>query len=143
MSAADAGTDRSVVVGWTPDEYGAAALEHALADLAAHGGRLVVVNGSKGESLVDDRFAGDEALQSLEQQLSAAGAPHDVRQVVGGDVGDQVVKVAEEVDADLIVVALRRRTPVGKLLMGSVAQRILLGAGCPVLAVKPGLTPRT
>jgi nucleotide-binding universal stress UspA family protein len=39
------------------------------------------------------------------------------------------------------VVGLRHRTPVGKLLMGSVSQRILLGARCPVLAVKPGEDP--
>ena len=51
---------------------------------------------------------------------------------MGSDVGDQVLEVADEVSADLIVIGLRRRSPVGKLLMGSVAQRILLGAECAV-----------
>ena len=44
--------------------------------------------------------------------------------------------VAEETNADFIVIGLRRRTPVGKLILGSNAQRILLDAPCPVLAVK-------
>ncbi|MET1038318.1 MAG: universal stress protein, partial [Aeromicrobium sp.] len=39
--------------------------------------------------------------------------------------------------ASLIVVGIRPRTPVGKLLLGSVAQRLILDAECPVLAVKP------
>ena len=44
--------------------------------------------------------------------------------------------MAEEVGADFIVIGLRKRTPVGKLILGSNAQRILLDAPCPVLAVK-------
>ena len=45
-------------------------------------------------------------------------------------------RLAEEVDADMIVIGLRRRTPVGKLILGSNAQQVLLDASCPVLAVK-------
>ena len=45
--------------------------------------------------------------------------------------------VAEEVDASCLVIGLRRRSPVGKLILGSSAQRILLDATCPVLTVKP------
>jgi nucleotide-binding universal stress UspA family protein len=47
------------------------------------------------------------------------------------------VRVAGTVDASVIVLGLRRRSPVGKLLMGSTEQRILLDADRPVLAVKP------
>ena len=44
---------------------------------------------------------------------------------------------AEAADASLIVVGIRHRSPMGKLLLGSAAQQILLEAACPVLAVKP------
>ena len=52
------------------------------------------------------------------------------------DPAEDLIAVAVEVDADFIVIGLRRRTPVGKLILGSNAQRILLEAPCPVLAVK-------
>lgn len=48
-----------------------------------------------------------------------------------------LVEVAEEAGAEFIVIGLRRRTPVGKLILGSNAQPVLLDADCPVLAVKP------
>ncbi|RYJ06839.1 MAG: universal stress protein, partial [Actinomycetales bacterium] len=48
-----------------------------------------------------------------------------------------VIEVAEQVKATLIVVGVKHRSPVGKALLGSVAQRVILDAECPVLAVKP------
>jgi nucleotide-binding universal stress UspA family protein len=130
-----------VVVAWTPDEFGEAALDHALAAARERGRGVAVVNGTRGDALVDERYAAPARLAEVAERLRATGLAHVVRQEMGRDVADQVLAVAEELDARLVVVGLRRRTPVGKLLMGSVAQRILLTAECPVLAVKPGTTP--
>jgi nucleotide-binding universal stress UspA family protein len=127
----------TIVVGWSPDEYGEAALHRAVEEARLRDGRVVVVNATRGDALVDERYADEDQLAALAAELGAAGVEVDVRRSMGADVGDQVLAVAEDVSADLVVIGLRRRSPVGKLLMGSVAQRILLGADCAVLAVKP------
>lgn len=127
-----------IVVGWSPDEFGEAALARAVEEARLRRGRVVVVNATRGDALVDDRYADEDQLARLATELAASGVEVDVRRSMGADVGDQVLAVAADVAADLIVIGLRRRSPVGKLLMGSVAQRILLGAECAVLAVKPG-----
>ncbi|MEV7431381.1 MULTISPECIES: universal stress protein [unclassified Nocardioides] len=126
-----------IVVGWTPDEFGAVALVHALAEARLRGLGVVTVNVSRGDALVDEHYAHPEALDRLEAELSASGLEHEVRQAVAPDVAAEILRVAEEVGAALVVLGLKRRTPVGKLLMGSVAQRVILDARCPVLAVKP------
>ena len=127
----------TIVVGWTPDEFGEVALARGVEEATLRNGRLVVVNATRGDALVDDRYADDEQLGRLTAELAGSGIEVDVRRSMGADVGDQVLEVADEVSADLIIIGLRRRSPVGKLLMGSVAQRILLGAECAVTAVKP------
>ena len=127
----------TIVVGWTPDEYGEAALARAVEEARLREGGIVVVNATRGDALVDERYADSDQLARLSQELADTGITVDVRRSMGADVGDQVLSVAEDVAADLVVIGLRRRSPVGKLLMGSVAQRILLGADCAVLAVKP------
>lgn len=48
----------------------------------------------------------------------------------------ELLRIARENDVDLIVVGLAKRTRVGKVLMGSDAQRVLLGSECPVLATR-------
>lgn len=56
----------------------------------------------------------------------------------GGDVGEQVVALVDQLGADLLVIGARRRSPVGKAFLGSVAQTIILQANVPVLVVKTG-----
>ena len=52
-----------------------------------------------------------------------------------GDPGNAIVDLADEVDADLICVAGRKRSPAGKALFGSVTQDVFLGTDRPVLLV--------
>ena len=131
-------SEQTIVVGWSPGPYGAAAVAHAVAEARLRGDRILVINATRGDAYVDERYSGGEEKRMLKAELEASGVPHEIRQPLGSDVGDQVISAAEEVDASLVVIGLRRRSPVGKLILGSVAQRILMGAHCPVMAVKPG-----
>jgi nucleotide-binding universal stress UspA family protein len=127
----------AIIVGYVPTPEGVAALESAIGEARRRGQRLVVVNSSRGESLVDKRFASGTDWDSVEDRLAASGVEHELTQLVESkDAADQILRLAHELNAELIVIGLRRRTPVGKLILGSQAQTILLEAECPVLAVK-------
>ena len=127
----------TVVVGYVPTPEGEAALTHAIRAAKERSARLVVVNSSRGDALVDERFALPEQLAELERRLDEVEVAHVVHQSLQGqDAADELLRAADEHRADLIVIGVRRRSPLGKLIMGSTAQRILLEALCPVLAVK-------
>ena len=129
----------SIVVGYIPTPEGEAAFERAVAEASKAAAKLVVVNSSRGDAVVDQRFAQEEQVSALEQRLDAAGVEHVLLQPLRGhDAAAEVLDAADAHEADLIVIGLRKRSPVGKLIMGSTAQRILLEAHCPVLAVKAG-----
>ncbi|MFC6906450.1 universal stress protein [Halalkalicoccus tibetensis] len=53
-----------------------------------------------------------------------------------GDPADEIVEHAHDRDARYVVVAGRKRSPVGKALFGSVVQSVLLGAECPVVSLR-------
>lgn len=123
----------TIVVGYLPTAEGNAALEAAIVEAARRQSRLLVLfSQRKG----DDFAVIEEKLDSVRDRLDEARLGYDVRISESGDVADGLIDAAEEVDAELIVIGLRRRSPVGKLILGSNAQRILLDAPAPVLAVK-------
>jgi nucleotide-binding universal stress UspA family protein len=129
----------TIVVGYVPKPEGRAALTRAAEEAQLRDMRLVVVNSHRGgrEFDKDDALESEAQLEEVRSTLRDAGVEHEVRQLVRGlDPADDLVNVATEVGADIIVIGLRRRSPVGKLILGSNAQRVLLDAPCPVLAVK-------
>ena len=115
-----------IVVGYSARAEGRAALQRALSEARLRGSSLLVVH-----------TAPEAELSELEEQLATAGVPHRVQAARDSlDPADDLLKAADASNAEFIVIGLRRRSPVGKLLLGSNAQRVLLDAGCPVLAVK-------
>lgn len=122
----------AIVVGFIPTKEGSAALARAGEEALLRKTNLVVINSNR-DGVGDD----SEELDKLGNDLKAKGVEVSVRQLIrGNEPAEDLIAVADEIDAELIVIGLRRRTPVGKLILGSNAQRILLDAPCPVLAVK-------
>jgi nucleotide-binding universal stress UspA family protein len=115
-----------IVVGYSSRPEGRAALTRALSEARLRRAGLVVVNTS-----------GDAEAADLADQLAASGLNYEIRSAAdAADSAEALIRIAETTAADFIVIGLRRRSPVGKLLLGSNAQRVLLDAACPVLAVK-------
>jgi len=129
----------AIVVGYVPTKEGRAALRRAADESLLRKSKLIVINSQRGGRDFDaeeaQRFEAD--LARIQSELDAEGLEHEVRQLVrGNEPAEDLIAVAESEQAEFIVIGLRRRTPVGKLILGSNAQRILLDASCPVLAVK-------
>jgi nucleotide-binding universal stress UspA family protein len=73
--------------------------------------------------------------RTIAQALDAADVDYEIRGAVG-DRGDAIVALAEDVGADRVVIGGRRRTPAGKAVFGSTAQKVMLSGPCPVSFVQ-------
>jgi nucleotide-binding universal stress UspA family protein len=129
----------TVVVGFVPKPEGEAALDRAIEEAKLRGARIVVVNSHRGGGDFDqeDSSRADKDMEAVKAKLEASGVEHELRKLVRGfEPAEDLIGIADDAAAELIVIGLRRRSPVGKLILGSNAQRVLLDAKCPVLAVK-------
>jgi nucleotide-binding universal stress UspA family protein len=126
-----------IVVGYSADPFGRAALEHGIVEAKLRGTTLTVINSTSGEAYVDARFAQSGEVHDIEERLANCGVEFELSQPVGVDTAQELLNAMEREDAQLLVIGIRHRNPVGKLLLGSVAQQLLLECPKPVLAVKP------
>jgi nucleotide-binding universal stress UspA family protein len=128
----------NIVTGYIPTPEGVAAVDYAIAQAKTSGATLTVVNTGKDGDYSDPVFASGQDLDALAAQLEREGVEHQIVQPTdGSSAAASILAAAAETGADLVVIGIRRRSPVGKLITGSTAQAVLLGADCPVVAVKP------
>lgn len=128
----------TVLIGYVPNPRGEAAFVHGVEEAAARGDDVVVLNSPRRGSHVDAHLVDDTAAEKLVARAAERGVAARVDQLDhGAHLAEAFASAVETTGARLIVIGLRRRSPVGKLILGSDAQRILLEASVPVLAVKP------
>ena len=110
----------TILVAVTDDGPGAAALDVALDEAVRRATGVVALN-----------------LRALPLEVPAGAPVTVVDRTYGVEDGDAVLeRLATDTDVDLLVIGVRRRSPVGKAFLGDVAQRLLLEADVPVLSVK-------
>ncbi len=80
----------------------------------------------------EDEFPASVSV--AEERLAEAGVT-TTRRREHGDPAELIVAVADEIDADAVVIANEKRSPAGKALFGSVTQSVLLDADRPVTVV--------
>ncbi|MGC1209231.1 MAG: universal stress protein [Ornithinimicrobium sp.] len=128
----------SVVAGYLPTAGGSAAVDAAIEEARRRQTSLVVVNTGDREDYSGPEFATAKDLDALDAELQQAGLEHVVIQPTRGlSAAEEILQAADDHGAEVVVIGIRRRSPIGKLILGSTAQEVLLAANCPVLAVKP------
>lgn len=128
-----------IVVGYLQSPEGEAALERGITEARLRDAELTVVHSMRGGTRDEaaEAFRYREELKRVEDRLKTEGIRYQIRELVlGHSPSEDLLQFCAEEGADLIVIGIRRRSPVGKLVLGSNAQDILLRADCPVLAVK-------
>ena len=136
----------SVVVGYTARPESRAALDRAIDEARIRSLPLHIVR-TMGEGLSENPSQSRtwaakvaearEEGEALVERLAALGveATFEVEAVTSSPA-EHMVDFAQKRGAELIVIGIRRRSPVGKLVLGSVSQDVLLRAECAVLAIK-------
>lgn len=127
----------TILVGYLPTPEGDAAVEAGLREGALRSERVVIVNSPRRGAPVDEHKIDDDASAALLARARAAGVDAEVRQPLhDDDLAETFENLVEETGGTLIVIGLRHRSLVGKFILGSEAQRILMEASVPVLTVK-------
>ncbi|QTD45668.1 universal stress protein [Ottowia testudinis] len=126
----------TILVAYVARPEGHAALDKGIEIATRRNEPLVVINagpGGRDETGIVDGYEGERLAERLAGLPIQAEFKHFVR---GKSTVEEIQELVDQLQVSELVIGLRRRTAVGKLLLGSTAQEILMTVSCPVLCVK-------
>lgn len=129
----------NIVVAYRRSKQSAKMLEKAIEHARTFGGTVYLVTSLEGGSKdrADTILASQDALEEAKGRVEKEGIPCEASLLVRGlSPGEDIVEYAREKKADEIIVGVQKKSKVGKFLMGSTAQHVILNASCPVIAIK-------
>ncbi|SMY12718.1 universal stress protein [Brevibacterium jeotgali] len=128
----------TILVGYTPTPAGRAAVDFAIEEAQIRKTGLLVVNAGVGEQREEAGVAAREQMDQVRFTLENSAVDFElVQHLRGHDAAEELLDLEDEnPEITMIVIGSRKRSAVGKLIMGSTGQRIILGSSVPVVAVK-------
>ncbi|MBZ0134494.1 MAG: universal stress protein [Rhodanobacter sp.] len=127
----------TVLVAYVPRPEGQAALEKGIEIATKDNEQLVVINAGPGGRSEDPNVVSGYEVERVEERLGKLPIKAELKVFVRGNSAiEEIEELVQTLQVSVLVIGLRKRNPVGKLLLGSMAQEILLNVPCPVLAVK-------
>ncbi len=127
----------TILVAYVSRPEGQAALDMAIEMSKERNEALLVVNASPGGQQEDPSLTLAYEVEQIEALIAQKGVNGEFKQFVRGkNAVEEITDLVETRDISLVIIGLRKRTAVGKLILGSVAQEILMTVSCPVLCVK-------
>ncbi|MGB3709812.1 universal stress protein [Gordonia sp. (in: high G+C Gram-positive bacteria)] len=124
-----------IVVGYSSGSFGRACLEQGIVEAQLRETDLLVINAiseTRGQ-----RYADADEMLDAERRLTEAGVRFRIWQPIGVTPAEELLTAMDDPAAELLIIGMRRRTQVGKLLLGSTSQYLLIECRKPVLVVKP------
>ncbi|WP_114854047.1 universal stress protein [Brachybacterium sp. YJGR34] len=126
----------TVLLAYVPGPTSDAALAYAVEEARRRGASLLVLASERRHDPRAPR--GDVDPRPLDARLAETGLEVDLRTVPRrDDPADDILEAIEAEDVDVAVLGIRRRTPIGKILLGSTSQRVVMESPVPVVLVKP------
>jgi nucleotide-binding universal stress UspA family protein len=127
-----------IMVGYDGTQASIKAVDLAISHAKAFDGQIVAVASmDKGtEDELESINQLEQALQKLKSDIEDQGPACETHLLIRGmDPGEDLVRYAREQKIDEIILAVQRKSKVGKLIFGSTAQHVILNAPCPVVTV--------
>ncbi|MCF8080519.1 MAG: universal stress protein [Desulfobacterales bacterium] len=128
-----------ILVGYDGSNVAASGLRLAARHAKAFDAEVHVVTSLvKGSDREQEQItASEKGLEDARTLCEQEGVRCDTHLLIRGlTSGEDLVQFAKENDVDEIIVGVKRRSKVGKLLMGSTAQYVILKSPCPVVSIK-------